>query len=316
MVDIYSDRLIVERSGDAGIFKLYYTSSESNADSATCKLEIQSSGSIVYMTNDSTAGYFIYTFNPYTNIPVGEQTFDFTIYEPGGTIPVSKYSNKVTFRADLSTYMRSNVKSDGTSVIVYDVPVIEKEYYDSLTKKDFELEVLQALISSMDLTEARMLTDFTNIKFTNTYGILSNMLLNQATIADIEDIVETLPTSAEVNSKYIFSPCTGDDEYQDYIITCTDSTNLTFVYQEAVADSIAYVNSKGENYIYSDRGWIPLPLYSIPLEIEIEVFRSSTFSGTLTSLIDTVRQTIYDAFEDRFGTNATIYRSEIIDIRW
>ena len=84
-------------------------------------------------------------------------------------------------------------------------------------------------------------------------------------------------------------------------------------YSEEPEKSLA-PNWSGENYIYSERGWIPLPEYKIPLDIEVEVFRSSTFSGTLITLVNTVRETLYNAFVDRFGTNSTIYRSEIIDI--
>jgi hypothetical protein len=265
------------------------------------------------MINDATAGYFIYTFDPYTDIPIGEQTYEFTIKDPSAT-DIAQYSNKLTFRGDLSTFMRSNVEIDSTSITVYDVPVIEKTYYDGINKLDFELQVMQTLISSLDLEDVKMLTDFTNIKFTNTFGLLQNMALNEATISPVLDIVTTLPVGCAEDDRYIFAPTSGDDLRQDNIIKCTDSTAGTFIYEEAVADAITYVTSQGENYIFSERGWIPLPEYTIPLEIEIEVFRSTTFSGTITALTNTVRETLYEAFEGRFGTNATIYRSEIIDV--
>lgn len=311
--DIYADKLEIIRSGLEGIFKLHYKSTESNADQSKCEMVIKSSGSVKPMTNDSTSGYFIYTFDPYTDIPSGEQTYEFTISDPTLN-PVSKYSNKVTFRRDLSTYMRSNLVDDSTSIIVYDVPVIEKEYYDSINQRDFELEVLQLLISSMDLSNHKMLTDFTNIKFTNTHGLLENLQLNEATISDIVDIVETIPTTCSTGDRFIYSPCSGNDIHQDNIIKCIDSTAMTFIYEEAIADSIAFVVNKGSKYIYSERGWITIPEYTIPLKIEIEVFRDITFSGTLTSLTDIVRSAIFEAFQDRFGTNAIIYRSEIIDV--
>ncbi len=311
--DLYCDKLEVSRSGTQGIYKLYYKSEETDADQATCEMVIQSSGSVRPMTNDATAGYFIYTFDPYTDIPLGEQTYEFNIEDPSST-DIAQYSNKLTFRGDLSTFMRSNVEIDSTSIIVYDVPVIEKTYYDGISKLDFELQVMQTLISSLDLEDVKMLTDFTNIKFTNTYGLLQNMALNEATISAVLDIVTALPIGCAVDSRYIFAPTSGDDTHQDNIIKCTDSTAGTFIYEETVADAITYVTSQGENYIFSERGWIPLPEYTIPLEIEIEVFRSTSFSGTITALTNTVRETLYEAFEDRFGTNATIYRSEIIDI--
>ncbi len=312
--DIYSDLLQVERVGTQGIFKLHYKSTESDSELASCEMVIKSSGSTRLMTNDSTAGHFIYTFDPYTNIPKGEQTYEFTIKDPSDD-EVALYSNNITFRADLSTFMRSNVAFSAPDTIIYDVPVIEKEYYDSIDKKAFELQVFQQLISTANLSDRRMLTDFLNIKFTNTYGLLNTMLINQPTISSVIDIVLTEPLSCAVGDRYIFDPYTTPySEVQDNIIRCTDSTSMTFVYEKPVADSIVYITDRDAKYIHSVRGWIPLPLYEIPLEIEVEVFRESTFSGTLALLQDTIKTTIINAFSDRFGTGAQIYRSEIIEV--
>ncbi len=310
---IYADSLEVERTGDLGIFKLHYKSEETDSDLTTCEMTVKSSGSVKTMLNDSTAGYYIYTFDPFTDIPIGEQTFEFIIKEPGGD-NISLYSNKVTFRDDLSTFMRSNIVIDSTSMIVYDVPVIEKEYYDSIDQEAFELQVLQELINSSDLSSRRMLTDFANIKFTNTHGLLNSMQLNETTTTSVIDIVDTLPTGAAVGSKYIFVPDGRDNQYQDNIIRCQDSTTTPFIYQTPTVNTILYVTNLGKNYIYSEGGWISLPVYSIPLKIEIEVFRDLTFSGTLSGLQNTVRETIIAAFIDRFGTGIEIYRSEIIDV--
>jgi len=311
--DIYADLLEVKRTGAKGIFKLHYKSTESNSDLTSCVMLIKSSGSVRTMTNDSTAGHFIYTFDPYTDIPEGEQTYEFTIRDPSNA-EVVLYSNEVTFRADLSTFMRSNVVDDSTAIIVYDVPVIEKGYYDGIDQKAFELQVLQELISTADLSDRRMLTDFSNIKFTNTFGVLNTMLLNQPTISEVIDILLVEPISCNVGDRYILAPTSRNDIHQDNIIKCTDATALIFFYEKPIADSIVYVINKAADYIYSEGGWIPLPLYEIPLEIEIEVFRDITFSGTLTSLQDTVRTAIISAFNARFGTAAEIYRSEIIDV--
>jgi len=209
--------------------------------------------------------------------------------------------------------MRSNVVSDATSVIVYDVPVIKSSYYNDVdfSKTDFEQDVMQTVIST-DLSSTRMLTDFTNIKFTNTDGILSNMNYNETTVLDIIDIVDTLPGGLSDGDRYIITDVGGDN--QDNIVKVIDATAATYLYEEPVGDSIAYITNKGEKYIYSERGWIPIPNYTIPLDLEIEVFRETTFSGTVAGLIDEVRETVYEAFKDVFGTNAVIWRSEIIDV--
>jgi len=312
--DIYADLLEVERSGDTGIFKLHYKSTESDAYLASCTMEIETSGSIKNMTNDATASYFIYTFDPYTDIPAGEQTYNFTIKDSGGS-PVVIYSNKVTFRDDLSDFMRSNVVLDSTATIVYDVPVVQSEYYAGINQRSFELEVLQAVITTMDLVDYRMLTDFSNFKFTNTTGLLTNMLLNEPTIGPVVDILDALPTVCDEGDRFIITTCTNPgDPVQDSIAKCVDSTGPVFIYSEPVSDTITYVENKMQKYIYSSIGWIPLPLYTIPLEIELEVFRENTFSGTLSGMVSTVRETLFDAFKDRFGTNIEIFRSEIIDV--
>ena len=310
--DIYANLLTVEKVGDIGRFSLEYISTESDADLASCQMLIKSSGSVKNMTNDATASVFIYDFDPYTDIPAGEQTYEFTIYDSAGD-PVAIYSNIITFRQDLSTFMRSNVVSDATSVIVYDVPVIKSSYYNDVdfSKTDFEQDVMQTVIST-DLSSTRMLTDFTNIKFTNTDGILSNMNYNETTVLDIIDIVDTLPGGLSDGDRYIITDVGGDN--QDNIVKVIDATAATYLYEEPVGDSIAYITNKGEKYIYSERGWIPIPNYTIPLDLEIEVFRETTFSGTVAGLIDEVRETVYEAFKDVFGTNAVIWRSEIIDV--
>jgi len=309
--DIYADLLEVGRDGTEGIFKLHYKSTEADADLTTCDMLITSSGSIKNMTNDSSAGYYIYTFDPYTDIPSDEQTYEFTISDPSNN-PIAVYSNKVTFRQDLRNFMRSNAKwADSTGIVVYDVPVILDSYYQEIDQRAFELQIMQTLISSLDLSDARMLTDFTNIKFTSTHGEMQNMLLNEPTVASIVDILLVEPTSCDEDDRFII---TAPGEHQDNIIRCIDSSALIFTYEEAVADTIAYIENRSAKYIFSERGWIPLPIYNIPLTIEIEVFRESTYSGTLTTLIEDVREALYESFEGRFGTNAELYRSEIIDV--
>jgi hypothetical protein len=318
--DIYADLLEVIRDGTKGIFKLHYKSLESDSELTSCEMLITSSGSYRNMINDATAGYYIYTFDPYTDIPSGEQTYEFTISDPSNN-PISVYSNKVTFTEDLRNFMRSNAKwSDSTSITVYDVPVILDDYYEEIDQRAFELEIMQSLISSMDLSDARMLTDFTNIKFTSTHGELQNMLLNEPTIPDVIDILINEPSACDEDDRFIIkssdpSYCTtGEGEHIDNIIRCIDSTGPVFTYDDPVADTIVYVENLDEKYIFSERGWIPLPVYNIPLTIEVEVFRESTYSGTLTTLIQDVREALYEGFRDRFGTNAEFYRSEFIDI--
>lgn len=310
--DLVATLVEVEKSGNDAVFKLQYQSSEPDADLTQCELRLTQSGSVKPMINDATAGYFIYTFSPYTNFPSGEQDIIFRLKKSDSSL-VADYNAKVTFRQDLSSFMISNTAIDGTaSIKIYDIPVVEKEYYDSVVKRDFEAAVLQTLVSSLDLSSRRMLTDFTNVKFTNTVGNLQNMKLNNTTRTGVLDIVETLPTvCAESGARYIYI---GNDDNKNSIATCIDATAGVFVFSPPNANTIVYVTSQNEKYIFSANGWIPIPEYEMPLKVSIEVFRSDDYAGTLTELSDSVRETVFEAFKSRFGANIELYRSEIIDV--
>jgi hypothetical protein len=310
--DIIATQLRITKSGSGVTFSLQYQSTESNADQATCQLRNEGTGSVKAMTNDSSASVFTYTFDPYTNFPKNEQDLVFRITDPSSVI-VSDYAVSVTVRRDLDEFMLSNTAtaSDGSSIIIYDIPVIEKNYYDGVDKAVFEANVLQAIVQTTDFASAKMITDFANFKFTNTYGDLSNMQYNETTKSDVIDFVATEPTTPALGARYILTSGIN----KNAIITCTDATNVTYVYAQPNADDIIYVTNEAQKYIFADvGGWVTFTSYNIPLEVEIEVFRENSYSGTLTALADSVREAVFEAFKDRFGANATIYRSEIVDV--
>jgi len=306
--DIFVTQLTVKKISNVIEFRLKYQSTESDSDQASCELQLTDLGSVKDMTNDSTSLEFVYVFDPYTDFPLNEQNILFRIKSPSATL-VADYVTVATIRKDLKTFMLSNISTDGTTLTIYDVPVIEKNYYDALDKEGFETQVLQNVVSTIDLTSKKMLTDFTNVKFTNTFGNMQNMVLNKPTISPVIDFVASLPPS-NISDRYILTEGT----YKDYVATCTDASASIFVYTQPLLDTIVYVTNLNEKYIYSESGWITIPTHDIPLKIEVEVFRSSDYSGTFTELSDAVRTAIYEAFKSRFGANARLYRSEIIDV--
>ena len=317
--DIFPDQLVVSKVGTTGEYKLHYVSTEADADTCTCTMEIIKDGSTYTMTNDSTANEFVYTFSDFLDIPENETTYYFTISYGGN--PVGQYSATFVFRKTLTDFMRSNVVSgynpsygDSTSYIIYDIPVIEKDYYDSITKRDFELYVLQALLDSLTFSSYRMLTDFTNLKFPNTTGYLRNMQHNEVTKAAVIDIdITEKPTNPSVGDRYIVACCIdGWEDKINQIAECTDATSQTWIFTEPTSDDIVYVTNEGKKYIYCESGWI-VPEFQIPLQLEIELFVKDTYTGSLIELADNVRAAIILAFTDKFGLNTNIYRSEIIE---
>lgn len=304
--------LIVTRSGSGAIFEMSYTSSESDYASSSCQMEILSNGASYDMTNNAELQKFVLNFSDYTTLPVGEQTYYFTTSDPDSN-QVARYSNKFVFRESLNSFMLSNISSDSTSVTVYDIPVIKASYYDStsVVKTDFETQVLQSMLSNMDFVNYRMLTDFVNLKFTNTTGSLKNMIYNDVTKLPVIDIA-SLPSNPNVGDRYIVAECNDAfSVYKNQIAQCTDATSVTWSFTVPTSNDVVYVTNKGYRYTYTGQRWI-LPIYDIPLKLSLEVFKETTYNGSDVDLTNLVKSTLITAFNSRFGSNAEIHRSEVI----
>jgi len=311
--NLYSDLFIAEKDGIGATFALEYHSDEVDSDLSECEMEILETGAKYNMSTDSSATQFILIFPDNTVIPSGENTYYFTITHPVEGL-IAQYQATFTFREDLQDFVISDAVTDGTSYVVYDVPTVQKEYYDGINQVDFETQVLQVLLSTVTFKDYKMLTDFVNLKFANTTGVMNNMQLNPVTIPAVIDILSVPPTSCSLADRYIVLNGTGAWlGHDDDIATCNDATALTWVFTKAKTEQMTYVTNKSLKYLYCESGWV-VPSYNIPLDISVDVFKTSTYTGSLTELTDAVRSALVEAFTDRFGINISLYRSELIDV--
>jgi len=101
---------------------------------------------------------------------------------------VNTYYCDIVIRRNLDNFMTSAITSDdGVNYKIHNVPVIFEDYYNNVindeenTKEtnNFELHVMQKLVSNLNLGDAKMLTDFVNIKFADTYGSMINLRYNK-----------------------------------------------------------------------------------------------------------------------------------------
>jgi hypothetical protein len=304
-------KLLSKREGQKAIYELSYTSSEADVGATTCEMEIVEVGATYPMVNDTT-GIFVLEFANYIIVPAGELTYRFHISNSSGL--VSTYSTQFTFRKSLRDFTMSDVVAqDSTAYIVYDIPVVKKSYYDAINQRDFELQVLQELMNQVTFKDYRMLTDFISLKFGNTTGTMTNMQLN-TTDKTIVSIISDPPPSCSPGDIYIVGRGTGAwDGYDNYFATCIDSTAGTWSFLEPNPDQMVLIQSDNKKYIFSESGWV-IPEYTIPLEIEVDVFKESSYGGSLGDLTTAVRDAIHDEFSSRFGININIFRSEIIDV--
>jgi len=331
--DLSITNLLIKKDGSNASFDLSYYTTETDSTSAECILVFLQDGIEHNMVNDSTNKKFTYSFNPYNLIPEGELDAYFTILR--GSSNIAQYSAKFTFRTSLNSFMLSQIilgedstsyielDIDSTSCMIFDIPVIKKDYYDALDedgKRAFESQILQAMISETDFESRRMLTDFTNLKLANTTGLMKNMQLNKVTKLPVIDMyIEAIPTNAKLGDRYIIEGDEGGVGSAWYgqpngtIAECIDEILQTWGFTVPILDEMIYVEQKKKKYIFSEGEWA-LPVYQIPLEIEIEVIRSKTYTNTDIELSNAIKSALLSTFQSRFGTNVVLYRSEIIDV--
>ena len=317
-----ANKIVVKKVGNTAVFEFSYYSTEADFADCTCDMRIAENDTIYPMTNVPGAGggTFTYTFANYLDVPEGSLNLYFTVENPN--LPyqekIAEYYGSVIFRQDLSKFMLSNAVIDATSSIVYDIPVILKSYYDGLASQPtFEAEVLQKLISSMDLIDYRMLTDFVNVKFCNTSGTVTNMQYNDTTKQDVIDVgITSLPLFGSDGDRYIIG-CNATGTLADrrsQIATLIDSTAMTWFYTDPTIDDVVWVIDKQQKYVFSGTaGWV-VPEFEIPLQIEVEAVKDPVAGVTEGQLVLDIKSNIVTAFQDRFGPNATIYVSEIVDV--
>lgn len=294
--------------------------------------------------------FFEITFNPYITIPEGEQRYFIELSHPLITEGVfAQYQINVMVRKDLDSVMLSNtfLDEENDTLVISDVPVVLRSYYDALdSQEDFEYYVLQRLLTSMDISDKRMMTDFTNIKFPNTYGMMTNMLHNRQTKFEARSMYLTeFPPMVEINHGYryilsgledsqfankrhwiaqffqtsvvLLNPNTGleeefvgsnlTEEQQTWDIVSRDGY---FTAYEPQMDDIIYVIDQNKKYIFSSCGWV-IPTFKIPLKIEINIEKESNTSNSIVAIINNIKKALIENIKPSFGNECEILRSKI-----
>ena len=310
--DIYASQLVVTKDNMEATFTLNFECGESDPGLLSCEMEISETGAHYNMINDGTS--FVLAFADYRVLPKGDITYFFTIQHATEGY-IGQYSSQFIFILELNDFTTSNVVTDGTTHIVYDIPTIQAAYYDGINQRDFELQVLQQLLTTMTFKDYKMLTDFINFKFSNTTGSLKNMQLNDVNLSPVISILCEPPSIAADGQRYIVANGVGEWENHstDIAISQYDGTTLTWIFVEPKTDQMLYIISEDIKYIYNGTSW-NIPIYDIPLQISMDVFKADTYTGTLGNLTQAIREELIASFTDRFGINVNIYRSEIIDI--
>ena len=318
--NFFADYVVVKTNEKTINIKIFFQTTETDFDVVMCNLQITNTLISQNMTINTLDHYFEISFTPYDILPENEETYYFTFTHP--TLGrLNQYSVSFIFRKNLDHVMLSNTINDidNNSLTIYDIPVIQKDFYDNLENKaDFEYNIIHKMIDNITFSDIRMITDFVNIKFANTSKYLRNMLLNKETKLPIDYIdLEYLDHIPQLNNRYIISG-TELPEWKDkigYIATCaaidTTSGEITWTYVKPEMDDFVYVKNTQKKYLYTSCDWIE-PIYEIPLKIDIDIKIKENYITNIQDFIDTVKKTIVDEYSERMVCQSYLSRSELI----
>ena len=312
-----------------------------------CLVETTWDGRVYNMVKDTdTDGNNIFkvpTTNPIplTEVPDLIQTYLFKMYyliddpnNPGETMVDLPYLNESQVQAlikqQLDEYMYSQVIVDTTNnantIKVYDVPVIKKTYYDGINQSNFALLVYNKILE-LDITEYRMLTDFINLKFSNTTGIMDNMKYNKATKNSVISInphytLEQLASDSTNGDRYLIveETCEDGNPWADapynreggFIAEYVSVTN-NWIFERLSVNDIVEVTSTGDKIIFNGADAI-VPVTTIPFSIQIIVWIDRTTSVSTDAVIKAVKDNLINGLYTRFGFDADIYKSDLLQI--
>jgi hypothetical protein len=280
--------------------------------------------------------------------------------------PLIRYYCDIMVRKDLSEVMSSSItkqliseNSNAYRYCVHNVPVVLSRYLDdgdgggiynrsdNSTFPNFESSVMQPLISNLKLTDKRMLTDFINIKFPDTYGPLTNLKFNP-----VDHIVNSrfrTPFNWENPTNIKWNPnIHPENESTEHNLEY--STGTKFIvngpvsnYESAGKSLSSYVNYIAEYYensgwylmkpnkglyvkvkdeldfdneeqiiVYDGDKWISITdSFKIPLliDLKIEIDKNSTTSSN--ELKSIIKEQIIEHFSPYMGIHRELDRSEI-----
>lgn len=288
-------------------------------------------------------GYFSYdlgtTFQPTQEEINGFTSTGYTLVE---LTTILKSSSETVVRQDMSDFMYSPVFVDSSAegYYIFDVPVIQREYWNKIYSEelvdDFITQVYSKIVT-FDITQYKMMTDFVNLKFSNTRGKLDNMNFNANTInyvdfmnpnaADMTSIMESgsivnvIVTNVADNPFMELEDLTSKEEtiisdLPFLAVWFGTYTSPSWKFRPLVTNDIFQLRSEMEDtikYIFNGTN-----VYSvnkqIPLELLVHLWIDKTYPESEASIVNRVKNNIIEKILPKLGYDKSIYRSQIVKI--
>ena len=276
-----------------------------------------------YLYSDLTKTYqFQFQIN-LSEIPSGEQTFKFDFYTNTSSLLIETKVDIIITKS-LKHFMKSDIdlvfdSSSGlvTTAHVYDIPMIKKSFYDLIDKQSFTQEIMEKIIQ-FNPGSYKMISEFINIKFSNTTGKMTNMLFNKTTKSSVINLnPATIPGSPVIGDRYAVSTDINPWNVPPHNKTSGGfiaeyATGATWKFSSISVNDIFTVTALGSKYIYTGTSFA-IPVQTIPLTVDIVVWKDKTLSYSDSALSESIKESIINNLYGGFGYNKTLYISSIYD---
>jgi len=229
------------------------------------------------------------------NVPFGEQKIDFYIYDkdPSENTNYKILAHSyifVTLRSNLDRFISSEVEEiNQEEYKIYGVPLINKDYFDSVDKLEFTETVLNKIVN-FNINDIKMINDDVGLNFSNTSGYSTNMKYNKNTKLFVDEynptsiptlpteyqlVVEnfvnpnqdTAPSSFENKERYISKISIFNMNIPEWNITEDDVWNRNYIYEwnmdelkwdeiEPFYNKSVWVKDNMKNYYWTSDAWL------------------------------------------------------------
>lgn len=242
-------------------------------------------------------------------IPIGQLNLNIyieneNVYQFNSTFTILKsLNNKMTSYTERVTELDEFIK-------IYQVPQIDKDYYDNLSDLDKNniLSLIYNEIENFDISD-KTIYDI-NLKFQNTNGEIYALKYNKPDY-EVIDIIDKNYVPTDVNDRsYLIlynEIYTEDSPLYNHLNDVITIKNDSFEYLSPKENDIVKIVNKNILFIFDGITWRRINIKN-PIEIELDVWSLYTDNYVIENLKDL----IYNSFVNKFGLNKNIYKQDII----
>lgn len=272
---------------------------------------------------------FTFKDTDFDNYPTGSINFKLKLIDNSDPLvpdEIAIYQFATIIKQDLSEFMLSDITLD-TSInkyLIHNVPCVLSEYLEQsdFNIKDFEVSAIQAFISNVQINDHKMLTDFVNLKFSDTTGPLTNMKYNESDVEIISYTQSSVPVPPPGSPlvSYVINGTEGGvwAGNQNSIARWNGSTwiiSLPRINETAVINNIFNSSDplNGSKIVFSGEEWVD-PVFDIPFAVTAHIIKDPTSPISNSTIVSTIKSNLIDEFSSKFGSDKDMDRSEIISV--